>query len=98
MERDAGVDDGHVGIDALVVAIDGGDVGLRGEDPADAGRDGLCGQLDALVGDDGVDRRVGRDLLALPLVERGAEALQGVSERVLGLEGGLALQALEGPW
>ena len=90
------VDDGHVGIDPLVVAIDAGDVGSRGEDTADAGRDGLCSQLDALVGHDGVDRRVGRDLLALALVERGAEALQGVAEGVLGLEGGLALQALEG--
>ena len=59
MQGDPGVDDGHVGVDPLVHAVDLGDRVQLADDPRDAGRHGLGGHVDDLVGDDRDDVRVG---------------------------------------
>ena len=77
---DAGVHDGDVRVDALVV--DGVDVGGRrqaGADARDAGRVHLGGDADDLVGDDGDDVRVGQEGAALVGIElrgEGADTLE----------------------
>ena len=43
MRGDPGVDDGDVGVDALVDAVDVGEARLQGADPRDAGRGRLGG-------------------------------------------------------
>ena len=85
---DPGVDDGDVGIDPLVDAVDVGERRAEGADPCDAGRRRLGRDLDHLVGDHGGDARIGEERGALRLVELGREA----AERVL--EGAVRLQAL----
>ena len=57
-----GVDDGDVGIDPMVGAVDGGDDRSAAADARDAGRDRLGGQLDDAVRDDRDDVRIGQQV------------------------------------
>ena len=80
-----GVDDGHVGVDALVGPIDVGDIADLAADPRHTGRDRL-GQLDDAVGHDRQHVRVGLEVALLLLVELGGEAMDGPREGSIDLE------------
>jgi hypothetical protein len=69
--RDPGVDDRDIRIDPRVIAVDRGDGVDESADARDPGRDGLRGQVDDLVGDEGFDVRVGQQVVLLVLVELG---------------------------
>ena len=92
--RDAGVDDGHVGVNPLVYPIDPGRRREARPDPRHAGRDGLAGHLDELVGDDLGDIGIGLqggDLLRAQLAGEPLDDLAEGAVRVCAVLAGVAV-------